>query len=1088
MKIEYMSKSETNKKFTSRTEYVTIKNALGPVIGKAEPELDSESDSSSDHSDSESDSGIDSESDSEQESESDSEQESESDSEQESESDSEQESESDSEQESESDSEQESESDICSEHGEVIGGDIFDDAFSGNITNDKVDYLWSSNTLMDLRRFIHGKVPIQYQYLEAKVNGKWKCITHEYINSEGQSYEIKIGEFEPEVAGVPIDIVLASIRQSFVIKNLHHTLSEFSHVRVYDFLNLVDIPAAKYYIDKDRDNALTFYNGFVEKFFPMTLMSEIFDPQPLDIWCDHVHTKVRLQRDIMKQQKSRGSKTIKSIDISSSGKFNLQIMTIYNSLDLDGNLLKIEAYIKSKQILLEKIKKNQTSSTPKVKSDISYIKFYYANATVCVFSNGKIESTVHTVENTKEKLFSYFENNIIKKLPVKLGKLQSEIVNVDFEIIYPVKMSTKVVQLLTATIEKYEEMEEYNKSVAMVNKDAIILFIANRRYKFFSNEFEALVDSIENRRALFSKRLSITFTPHVTSIAVSVKCLDKEFAYRERFCDSIVGMVSKANVSRTEILKKDSKVKTLKSFDPKLFTKEYSRICQAQQQPIITTKSKGTAFWNFTTGEPAYYACDSKVFKHLKFITDQHPEGYCLPCCKKKEIFRSTSYIGKHNQCLNTYKFDSNENIATVSSRYVSVYSYRVEVEPAKLMKISPTLKKFFRSVEDVYMYGVAPFSGSFKSFMLPIMAQALNVKPVDIIKKVCDFDDTIFYSLLKGQLIEYFNGPSDFRQFLMSNSAIETWSVFIDWDQLFIEAAMVFDLGVIVLHESENDTLTDSQLMLETGDLSYEKYIIVMKRRKSVVPIVMVDMPKYFSTGFISGIIHHRKDSLMRYITLLPTDEEKKENMVEAFVNDHNQVFLACIEYESGKYVYKTVDYVHASKVKVPVYKSLEDSKHKSTKADAEKYTTVIKWVEYGEFQAGVAKNFLLWIRNENESVKAQSSTELSQDRIKLALYNTNQYNLLMLHTANKGEVVVSDTNNDLPFDRNFGQCVTSNYYCSGNKFLLRDKHLLEILEKDLANPYKKMYIEQFHEISGIGLYVKDFKNSKTIITTIDT
>lgn len=77
------------------------------------------------------------------------------------------------------------------------------------------------------------------------------------------------------------------------------------------------------------------------------------------------------------------------------------------------------------------------------------------------------------------------------------------------------------------------------------------------------------------------------------------------------------------------------------SVDPVLFKyksqTKYSRVCQKKMQPVIADPNNKNAFryHNFTFNTPQYYACENSLIPHLGLLSGYHPNGYCLPCCRK---------------------------------------------------------------------------------------------------------------------------------------------------------------------------------------------------------------------------------------------------------------------------------------------------------------------------------------------------------------------------------------------------------------------------------------------------------------------
>ncbi len=106
--------------------------------------------------------------------------------------------------------------------------------------------------------------------------------------------------------------------------------------------------------------------------------------------------------------------------------------------------------------------------------------------------------------------------------------------------------------------------------------------------------------------------------------------------------------------------------------DPVLFRLKvssdgYSRICQKKFQPVLTDAKdpNGVKYYNFTFQRPEYYKCPTKSNPVLGFIQGKHPQGYCLPCCRKtpqsKSDILKTSCVeneGLETTVTSTYKID----------------------------------------------------------------------------------------------------------------------------------------------------------------------------------------------------------------------------------------------------------------------------------------------------------------------------------------------------------------------------------------------------------------------------------------------
>jgi hypothetical protein len=140
------------------------------------------------------------------------------------------------------------------------------------------------------------------------------------------------------------------------------------------------------------------------------------------------------------------------------------------------------------------------------------------------------------------------------------------------------------------------------------------------------------------------------------------------------FYDYILQFLSCIRVTNTVTVKTNVKrIKKLHEQDPELYDlkrwggkKVFSKICQEGRQPLIWTdaemktasKEKLTKFWNFTANKTAYYSCPDKVYSNLNFVVGEHPNGWCLPCCGKKQLTSESNKKIIQEACLLKYKYD----------------------------------------------------------------------------------------------------------------------------------------------------------------------------------------------------------------------------------------------------------------------------------------------------------------------------------------------------------------------------------------------------------------------------------------------
>lgn len=109
--------------------------------------------------------------------------------------------------------------------------------------------------------------------------------------------------------------------------------------------------------------------------------------------------------------------------------------------------------------------------------------------------------------------------------------------------------------------------------------------------------------------------------------------------------------------------------------DPVLFryksktNTNYSRVCQKRFQPVISDKTdkKAYKYHNFTFDEPQYYKCPNKDTPFLGLLAGYHPNGYCLPCCRKQEQPNRDDML---SSCINGKSTEEQSKVPTRLNKY----------------------------------------------------------------------------------------------------------------------------------------------------------------------------------------------------------------------------------------------------------------------------------------------------------------------------------------------------------------------------------------------------------------------------------
>lgn len=164
----------------------------------------------------------------------------------------------------------------------------------------------------------------------------------------------------------------------------------------------------------------------------------------------------------------------------------------------------------------------------------------------------------------------------------------------------------------------------------------------------------------------------------------------------------------------------NKKIRKLKKIDPIMFNfseskyskKKYSKICQQPFHPNIYTnneiqnisdkeKKKLIKYINATTNEMVYYGCSNKRSPYLGFIVNEHPMGYCIPCCRVKTTVNKKYY----KDCITKYKYQEDIQL---TDKYKNTYILK-NIYDERLSELTPNLNLIFNKKfkEKFYNYGI---------------------------------------------------------------------------------------------------------------------------------------------------------------------------------------------------------------------------------------------------------------------------------------------------------------------------------------------------------------------------------------------
>ncbi len=469
------------------------------------------------------------------------------------------------------------------------------------------------------------------------------------------------------------------------------------------------------------------------------------------------------------------------------------------------------------------------------------------------------------------------------------------------------------------------------------------------------------------------------------------------------------------------------KLKKLQETDPELYklkkhgvNKVYSRICMKSHQPTVYSKEevdemsdkslkKIYKYHNFTSNQPAYYACNNSEYPNFSFLTNVHPKGYCLPCCSKKtksdEVGRKKKIF---DECLAKKSFKVDKNLG--KARHIM--DYGKNIDPGRLAKLPSILGGLlFDSIDYPNKFVILGVDQNTKdgvsSGLVNSIATCLDMSTADLVISLAKrIDDKMFGYIFKGRLPEHFESRSDFvdtmveifvkhRSFSVGN---------VKWNKIFAELVYVCGFCGIFLFVDRSKDGVDINLdisvdfwnELENGNRpSGTKNIIVMRTLEKYYPIVGLSEDAYFKFGQIQSksfahgdrvscvleklALHGQTNDQLLYNLKTVEDfwnqSDKKMSMADdpvncktsqhhssdkikmKYVNRSNKCYAILIEYLNSE-IYLPVDYSSYSADGTPItFAPFSSTQHSI------KFSVLDSFVEkFNQFLRIIQKETIVW------------------------------------------------------------------------------------------------------------------------------
>lgn len=422
-----------------------------------------------------------------------------------------------------------------------------------------------------------------------------------------------------------------------------------------------------------------------------------------------------------------------------------------------------------------------------------------------------------------------------------------------------------------------------------------------------SNQYQYLSDSAVRMKweGLYAKNRPFEIHHRFVDVKFLINNIkEEEFRYLYAYLNTFISMLPAMSTTQ-ELRKTENNLKKLKEQDPILYdwkTKNntvYSRICQKSHQPIsyneeefkLRVKSMSAEerenmvkYWNITTQKPAWYECPNKKYKYLGFMTDTHPQGYCVPCCKKLP----TAHRSVFKSCIEHHKLV--EEVEQTSSRYVMTYGTR-SIDVGRISRLPEnTLEPLFHDTYsthfvvdeeckkqlDYYIYGVPQHAASVSNVgLLFCIMDALGLefnKLVETAIHVLKDNENMFFRLLSGEVLQYYASTrllvDDMLRVFVGGGASE----FSRWNELFHDIFLMYGLRIIHFIDTGNEAvdLLTPPLLDSSSEYINAQNLMVIERQSEFYPIYYIDKVDYYREKLIEKKIFDPQDKAMLAVAQL--------------------------------------------------------------------------------------------------------------------------------------------------------------------------------------------------------------------------
>lgn len=765
--------------------------------------------------------------------------------------------------------------------------------------------VYPEDTIYDLRHKIQllTKIPIYRQFLFYYVNGQGPYYTYQiFINKV--PYIIKwnnmLYQSKLNVGGIGIDsyfeqnkneIDIISYDLTRLLEN--KTGHRINKVYIIDLNNVIE---GRNIVLNDKYQFDLLYYGFIVKYWPQ-LTPDAFrmamnNPDKISETYPKLFNDFTLLYNFQQNQQQLINKTYKFIDkinysisITHSNlivlpdivKMNVNIRNIFDLLELNNDIYAMYINFKYGLRTYFYYSKKHISVMNKeiiINNDKNILSICIKGLTQIVINisrSGSYELSIFwpeelqiTFDNILDNLTKYV-NPVIYKInsfgslifPMggKLKLLDSiKFNNISLLMYYPFTFTTAEFINLKNSFKQYELLNIIRSQNIQISRSFAFTFIKGIvETNFVYDSYKWLYDNVEP----YGRTVVITHRTDRIQIELFNIKNNMEYDTIKRYLLTILdSFVNESNIKKEKKIDKIKPIKKLHDLDPELFNlhkysnkvQAYSVLCQSTRQPTIYDENMVKnmpnkniiTYWNFTHNKPAYYLCNNK-YPYMNFITNKHPKGYCLPCCKKLKDTPGTKVAEINQECFKNKIYTEENAASSYILNYGKINIDRISNIPIELENTifeSKTNKRF-------YIYGVKQFYNDTNFGFIYSIKYIFGEHCIEEISELVK--EMKYYYTLGNGIANTYKSANDLYMDLISNFVSNKNALILNinmskWQSILIDLIRYkYNTELILINNDTNFYIKCSQEAIKNINNGI-KTAFIINDKNGMNPIIFLD------------------------------------------------------------------------------------------------------------------------------------------------------------------------------------------------------------------------------------------------------